>query len=277
MRCNIPIHPFDFNPKNVDAGVQPENIPVISPQLQNQPNLNRVETKTADPINQATEDVDSFMPLLFKQMDRGVKEFFSDITVPTKDGVRKLDVRVAGGDKTILFWKQLMEEDNRIKLPVMSVNMTGWQLNPERLTPASVGPYFYRSFADRDGSRMGLYPREYSVYISYTLSVWTERKRDMGYIGTQIVTRFNPIAEWTVEDEFMCGNMIATFEGGSDNSDIDVDANTLAKVRYDYNIKVEGWLPLSGRVVPTVMGQVQELAELDTREFFDIIKPSPRR
>lgn len=211
-------------------------------------------------------------------MDRGVKEFFSDIVVPTKDGVRKMEVRIAGGDKTILFWKQLMDEDNRIKLPIMSINRTSFgNLNTERHTPASVGPYFYRHFADNDGTRMVLSPREYSVYIDYTLSVWTERKRDMENILFQIQSRFNPLAEWTVEDEFMIGNIVGKLEGATDNSDLDVDANQLAKVRYDFNVKIEGWMPLPGRIVPTVLGQVQELAELDTREFFDIIKPSARR
>jgi hypothetical protein len=210
-------------------------------------------------------------------MDRGIKEFFSNIVVPTKDGVRPLDVRVAGGDKTILFWKQLMDEDNRIKLPVMSVNRTNWQFNPNRHTPAVAGPNFYMRYADQDGSRAITSPREFSVLINYTLSVWTERKRDMEYISYDIMTRFNPLAEWRVEDEFMVGNIIGKFEGANDNSDIDIDANQLAKVRYDFNIQIEGWVPLSGRVVPTVLGRVTDLEELDTREFFGIVKSKPRR
>ena len=209
-------------------------------------------------------------------MDRGVKEFFQNIDVPTKDGSRKLQVRVAGGDKTILFWKQLMENDNRIRLPVMSVNRTGERLNPARQTPASAAPYYYRHFADNDKSRAVVSPREQGFLIDYTLSVWAERKRDAENILYQIVTRFNPIAEWTVQDEFMCGNMIATYGGTTDNSDTDVGANELAKIRYDYTIQVEGWLPLSARIVPTVLGKVTELAELDTREFFEVIKFNAR-
>lgn len=245
-------------------------------QLQNQPNRNRTETIDHDPINVATEDVLDTYPDGFETIDRGVKEFFQNIDVPTKDGSRKLDVRVAGGDKTILFWKQLMETDNRIRLPVMSVNRTGLRLNTERLTPASAGPYFYRNLADRDGTRMSLCPREYSALLSYTLSVWTERKRDMEFIVRAIVPRFNPIAEWTVEDEVMRGNIIAKLENVTDNSDLDVEANQWAKVRYDFTLEVEGWMPLPERIVPTVLGKVTELAELDTREFFEIIKPNDR-
>ena len=256
----------------MSAGVRSESTPVVSSKLRNQPNLNRIETIDYDPINTATEDVEAIYPIGFKLMDRGMKEFFQNIDVPTKDGSRKLEVRVSGGDKTILYWKQLMEQDNRIRLPVMCINRTGEKLNPERQTPASVGHYYYRHFADGDKSRMVLSPREQGWLLDYTLSVWTERKRDAEQILYQIVTRFNPIAEWSVEDEFMCGNMIATFGGVSDNSDIDVGANELAKVRYDYQVQVEGWLPLSSRIVPTVLGKVTELAELDTREFFETIK-----
>jgi hypothetical protein len=273
----MPIHPFDFNPKNIDSGVRPESIPVIPVQPQNQPNVNRVIAQTADPINTATDDVDNRLPIGYHTMDRGVKDFFSDIEVPTKDGTRKLDVRIAGGDKTILFWKQLMDADNRIKLPVMSINRTSIQPNTNKLTPASSAPNFYKRFADQDGTRMTISPREYSVLISYTISVWTERKRDMEYIVFQVMPRFNPIAEWRVQDEFMSGNIIGKLDSVTDNSDIDMEANQLAKVRYDFNLQIEGWLPLPGRIVPTVLGRVQDLAELDTREFFEVVKSRPRR
>lgn len=279
MEAKIPVHPFDFSPKNLNAGVRPEPVPAVPSIPTNVPNLNRIQpaiTTASDPINTATEDVEDIFPVGFKTMDRGIKEFFQNIDVPTKDGTRPLEIRIAGGDKTILFWKQLMEEDNRIKLPVMSINRTGCKLNPERHTPASVGPYFYRKFADSDGTRMSLAPREYSVLINYSCSVWTERKRDMEHILFQIMSRFNPIAEWTVEDEYMRGNMIAKDLDVNDNSDIDVDANQLAKIRYDFNFQVEGWMPLPARLVPTILGEVHTLSELDTREVFEVIKPNFR-
>jgi hypothetical protein len=257
----------------MNAGVQPELVPVMPADVPGQPDLDRITNINDDPINLATEDVDEIFPTGYKTMDRGMKEFFSNIDVPYKDGTRKLEVRIAGGDKTILFWKQLMDEDARIKLPVMSINRQSFgKINPQRHTPASVGPYFYRRFADSDKTRMVLSPREKSVLIDYTLSVWTERKRDMEAIVYQIDTRFNPIAQWTVEDEFMRGDITAKLDNITDNSDIDIDANQLAKVRYDFNVQIEGWLPLSGRIVPTVLGQVQALSELDTGEFFEAIK-----
>ncbi len=248
----------------------------MSVKLQNQPSLSRVKTINHDPINVATDDVKSIFPVGFKTMDRGMKEFFQNIDVPTKDGTRKLVVRIAGGDKTILFWKQLMEEDNRIKLPVMSINRQSWELNTMKHTPSVSAPTFYRRFANSDGSRMELSPREYSAMITYSLSVWAERKRDMEYIMFQITSRFNPLAEWRVEDEFMTGNIIGKLTSSTDNSDIDADANKLANVRYDFTVQIEGWMPLPSRIVPTVLGQVTELAELDTLEFFEAIKSNVR-
>jgi len=258
-----------------EPAVQSQSVPVVSSQLQSQPNLNRTTAIGFDPQNVATEDVHQVLVPGFEAMDRGVKEFFSDIQVPTKDGLKPLTVRVAGGDKTILYWKQDLTT-GRVKLPICSVNRTGLRGNPERRTPAEAAPHFYRRFADSDKTRMVVSPREFSVLIDYTLSIWAERKRDMEFIIYQMITRFNPVAQWTVEDEFMVGDITATWEGTTDNSDIDIDANQLAKVRYDTEIKIEGWLPLSGRIVPTVLGRVQTLDELDTREFLGVIKSSPR-
>ena len=211
----------------------------------------------------------------FGHMDRGVKEFFSDIVIPTKDGQKPLTVRVAGGDKTILYWKQPLDT-GRVELPIMSVNRTNMSYDPSRATPAVAGDNAYIRFADKDGTRAIKFPREIPYLIDYTLSIWTHRKEDMENIIFLILSRFDPMAEWIVEDPFMCGTVLATFEGAVDNSDIDVGADEWAKVRYDVTIKVEGWLPRQGRIVPTVLGRVTALEELDTREFFGAIKSSPR-
>ena len=119
-------------------------------------------------------------------------------------------------------------------------------------------------------------PREYPVLIDYALALWAERKRDIEYITYQIITRFNPLARWVVEDEWMCGDIHATLESCTDSSDIDIDANQLAKVRYDINITIEGWLPLPGRITPTVLGRATSLEDFDTRESYGEIKTSPR-
>lgn len=271
----MPVHEFNFNPKTPEPVPTPQEVPVIPAGLENQPNTNRSIPISYDPTNVAIDDVVEIMADGFGHIDRGVKEFFSDIVVPTKDGHKPLTVRIAGGDKTILFWKQRLET-GRIELPVMSVNQTSVAYDSNRATPAIAGDRAYVRFADKDGTRAVKSPREIPYLIDYTLSIWAHRKRDMGNILFQILSRFDPMAEWVIEDEFMRGTVLATFEGSTNNSDIDIGADEWAKVRHDVSIKVEGWLPRPGRVVPTVLGRVTALEELDTREFFGAIKTSPR-
>lgn len=262
----MPVYDFSFAPKMGDG--LPESQPIVPNLVPNQPNAN-----TPDPLTDTTntlvgETQDDILVPGMKTMDRGVKEFFKDLQVPTKDGVKSVVVRLAGGDKTILFWKQELET-GRVELPVMSINCTGWQFNPNKFSPAHMPAYKF--LADRNGSKMGVMPREYPLLANYTLSVWAEKRRDLEYIVWQVVTRFNPVAEWTVQDEFMRGNIYATMEGVSNNTDIDVNANELSKVRADINIKIEGWMPLPAKYVPTVLGQIQTVNEI-TGEFLEIFR-----
>jgi hypothetical protein len=248
----------------------PEPIPVIAPIVPNVPNLARVDTKTFDNEKTSTTDVAPVLPTGFDTQDRGVKEYFSGIVVPTRDGMKPLTVRVAGGDKTILFWKQDLTS-GRIQLPVMSVNRGGWRFNPMKFSHPSMPAY--RRFADRDGTRMVITPREWPCLIDYTLSIWTERKEDIEYVQYQIVTRFHPLAEYSVQDEFMSGLVQAKLNSVTDVSDKDTAPDSLAKVKYDIGITIEGWLWLPGRVVPTVLGNVQVLQEA-SGEVFGGINPN---
>ena len=256
------LHTFDFTAKSNKTGVTPERAPLITPRLPQQPDLEEKDELVNSDVNlNQPEDVRSVLVRGFHAMDEGMKRYFEKLQVPTKDATRALTVRVAGGDKTFLIWAQEVRA-GRIKLPVLSINRTGWRFNPEKFSPPHIE--MARRFANNDGSRMILTYRPWPALLDYTLSFWTERKRDIEYIMHQILIRFNPLGEIRIEDESgLRGNAQIRLGDSSDNSDIDVGAEDLAKVRYDVNVTLEGWLPLPDKILPTALGKVTSLHEFD--------------
>jgi hypothetical protein len=235
----------------------------ILPQLVNHPDLNVIPQKFEDPINKDTLDVRNNIQAGFFYQDKAILNYFQDLVIPTLDATKKVDVRLAGGDRTILFWKQQYgSESGRIQLPVISINRTAIARDETRFSPAYVPVYNY--FADRDGTRMVRLFREWPCNIEYQLSIWAERKRDLEYIAYLIITRFNPLAEWIVEDPQLAGRAQAKFGGFNITTDIDAAADKQAFQRADINITVMGWLPLPTYIItPTVLGKVATLNEDD--------------
>ena len=270
----MPIYDFTFLPKTnrpTGIGAVPERAPLITPTLPEQPDETKPNDLLATDLNiNRPEVIKETLERGFWSMDGGVKRYFEQIQVPTADSTRPLTVRVAGGDKTFLIWTQDLRS-GRIKLPVLSVNRTAWRFNAQKFSP----PYhsMTRKMACTDGSRIVLTYRPWPCLIDYTLSFWTERKRDMEYIMQQVLIRFNPLAEFTVQDEGgLVGNVQMRLGECTDNSDIDIGAEDLAKVRYDVNITIEGWLPLPEKVLPTVLGKVMTLHEQDGK-FLETFLP----
>jgi hypothetical protein len=258
------IHDFTFSPlqSGKTSSPSPERAPAITVALPTQPDVvKQDELINSDTNLNQPEDVKAVLVRGFYSMDLGIKRYFENIQVPTQDSVRPLTVRISGGDKTFLQWKQELRA-GRIKLPVMGINRTGWRFNVEKFSPPHIN--MTRRFVQNDGSRIALIYRPWPALIDYTLSVWTERKRDMEYIIHQILPRFNPLAEFRVEDEGgLKGNVQLRFGDSTDNSDIDIGAEELAKVRYDITVTMEGWLPLPEKILPTALGKVMSLHEIN--------------
>lgn len=254
------VYEFVFSDPQQNRNLNPERAPLITPALPQQPELEEKDELLNNDINlNQPEDVRSVLTRGFYAMDAGIKKYFEDIQVPTKDNVRPLTVRIAGGDKTFLQWSQDLTA-GRIALPVMSINRSSWRFNADKFSP----PYINmgRRFVNVDGSRMALTYRPWPALIDYTLSVWAERKRDIENIAYQIQTRFNPLAEFRIEDESgLRGYVQLRFGDVTDNSDIDIGAEELPKVRYDFGITMEGWLPLPEKILPTTLGKAVSLHE----------------
>jgi hypothetical protein len=207
----------------------------------------------------------------FRTMDEGMKRFLTGINIPTKDGMKKVEARIAGGDKSVLRWIQdYLKDGGRPKLPVISINRTGAEWNPQKFSPA-YHPMRMR-FLDSDGSRIKFVYRPQPYMIEYQISIWAERKRDAEYIQYDIMTRFNPLAVIEVGDEHINGPLTLSFNGMTDSSDIEMGADDVPKIRYDISISAEGWLPIpTSKIVPSVLGRVTTLNDEDTGDILESI------
>lgn len=267
----MPIHQFDFddinNPRKMtDQRFDPRS---RTEDVERRPNPTTLpvahEAKPRDDILferqnvNMPEEIHEILPQGYRTMDRGIKNYFSGIQVPTRDSVRLMGVRVSGGDKPYLVWAQDLKR-GRVQLPVMAIKRESDEHNPMKFNPAHFH-YMSKRFLDPDGTRVALAYRPVPSLISYTLSVWAEHKRDLEYIFYQVRARFNPVASFMVEDEHLRGEVFMKYNGMTVAVDDEVPADQRQNKRYDYSITMEGWLPLPEKVVPTVLGRVTSFRE----------------
>jgi hypothetical protein len=210
-------------------------------------------------------DINEFLPQGYRTMDRGIKNYFSGIPVPTKDGYRIMEVRISGGDKPYLIWAQDLVR-GRVQLPIMSIKREGDEHYPPKFSPAHTH-YMSKRFVDTEGTKVALAYRPISSLINYSLSVWAEHKRDLEFIHYQIRTRFNPVAEFMVEDEHLRGSVFLKYNGMTVAVDDELPADQRANKRYEYAISMEGWMPLPEKIVSTILGRVFTLREQANPEY----------
>ena len=251
------IYTFDFIPRTNSPPGAMEAKPLFIP-LSQLPDKTGHKHLPFNKINIGTDDTRNILPMGFQTMDEGIKQWLSDIVVPTKDGQKKVTVRVPRSDRTVLIWQQELKE-GRIRLPVISVHRNSETFHAEKFSP----PYhrMRRMFADKAGTRLALIYRPRHYLLEYQITAWTEFKQDAEYIKYQMLTRFSPLAEIHIADEYLQGNLIMKFGSATDNSEIEAAKNTLAKVRYDFTLSAEGWLPLPEKLTPAILGKVQVLQD----------------
>lgn len=268
-----PIYEFDFSndpqairnltdmkfdprsPTREDVEPRPK-IPTLPPAMDAKPRDDLwFERQNVD----IAEEIREVLPQGYRTMDRGIKNYFAGIQIPTKDDVRLMQVRITGGDKPYLVWAQDLRR-GRVLLPVMAIKREDEEDNPMKFSPAHFH-YMSKRFLDPSGTRVALTFRPVPSLIKYTLSVWAEHKRDLSYALYQIRTRFNPVAEFMVEDEHLRGSVFMKYNGMTSVIDDEVPADQRANKRYDFSITMEGWLPLPEKVVPTILGRVTTLRE----------------
>lgn len=203
-------------------------------------------------------DVEEFLIPGFHALDGAMKMYWSGIRVPTKDSYRFCRIKIAGGDKTLLIWRDDLA-NGRARLPVGSLNQTKAEFLKERFSP----PYLSMAirYPSKRGDRAVLVYRPVPWLVDYTLSVWTEFKRDAEYIRYQVLTRFNPVAVFKMFDGHLQGDVTLRFGGMNDQSEKDLQFDQNRLIKFDYTMSAEAWLPLPERLVPTVLGHVLSIKD----------------
>jgi hypothetical protein len=115
--------------------------------------------------------------------------------------------------------------------------------------------------------RVALVRRPVPYLVKYILTVWSAWKRDADYALYQILSRFNPLAEFVMCDQHLQGSVQLRFEGSADTSEKEAGFDQKAKTRYEFSMTAEAWLPLPETIVPTVLGHASVIREATTREI----------
>lgn len=202
----------------------------------------------------------------FRALDEAVKNYFSGIRVPTKDNYRFMRVKIAGGDKSILIWSDDLKE-GRVQLPVAAVSRDSADWNADKFSP-QYHPLGHR-FVNSAGTKVAKFYRPVPYLVKYSMTIWSQSKRDAEFISYQILPRFNPLAEFVMYDSAISGSVQLRFDGMTDASDKETGFDQVANVRYDLSFTAEAWLPLPEKIVPTVLGNVATIREA-TGEIFQV-------
>lgn len=223
---------------------------------------------TGDNLQTYPSHNEEYVMQAFKSLDEGIKLYFSSIRVPTKDSYRLMRTKIAGGDKSLLVWTDEINEGKAI-LPVASISRDSESFDANRFSP----PYapMNKRFLSSRGDMVALIYRPIPYTVDYSMSVWAERKRDIGYIQYQIMTRFNPCAQFRISDGKMAGNVLLKELTSTDVSEKEVGYNQYASVRYDFTFKAEAWLPIPEKIVKTVLGQLSTIKEQVSDVFYDFL------
>ena len=275
------IHSFDFDNGVIADGKKLTSIqfdPMHGDEIERQPQIaqsfgeytRKTKLWFEDQNIDGTTEIREILPQGLRTMDRGIKNYFSGIKVPTAGGVKLMGVRISGGDKPYLTWAQDLKR-GRVTLPVMAIKREGDEPFPEKYSPAHYH-YMNKRFLGPEMTHISLGYRPLPLKINYTLSVWAEHRRDLEYIFYQVRTRFHPTAAFYVEDEHMRAELIMHYNGMSSAVDDETPPDQRQNKRYDYNIMMEGYLPLPNRVVPSILGKVTTLKDGGERFFGDVLQ-----
>jgi len=199
------------------------------------------------------------IPVAFHSLERSLKHYFSDIPVPAKDHVRFMQVRIAGGKRAVLLWNQPLRE-GQAHLPVASLSGgKSFEFNKEKYSL----PYYPMTIRNLNDSRNKVAKvfRPWPVLVDYTLTILAKHKRDLGYIQSHILPRFNPYAALMMSDGRIQGEVQLYYKGAAVTTEEEVGFDSDEMVSWEISFQADAWLPLPEVITPTVRGTVSVLKE----------------
>lgn len=258
----MPVHGFGGDPIQGPNPAERASLPHGAPELPGARQTSHVQggrtTIDGSDFMAYSSHLEEFLHPGFRSLDDAMKNYWSGIRVPTKNSYRFMRVKIAGGDKSLLVWADDIKE-GRARLPLASLDRTGHEFNPEKFSP----PYHAMTarYVSTRGNLAAKVYRPVPFLVEYKLTIWAEHKRDAEYILFQVLTRFNPLAEFRMYDGKLEGNVQLRFGGSQDASDKESGYDQQANVRYEVTATAEAWLPLPEKIIPTVLGRVTVLKE----------------
>jgi hypothetical protein len=145
------------------------------------------------------------------------------------------------------------QKEGKTVFPVASLSGgTDYEFNPSKFSPSYL-PMSLR-YLNNNKSLVSKIFRPVPITVSYKLTIYTEHKRDMGYIKTQILRRFNPYAEIWVNDGRLQGSVQLISSGMTDITELEVPFDQDEMKASELSFKAESWIPLPELEVPTVRG-----------------------
>jgi hypothetical protein len=211
-----------------------------------------------DPLGTQPEYAEEFLMPGFRALDEAMKTYWSGIRIPTKDSYRFMRIKVAGGDKSVLIWRDQLK-DGRVKFPVASISRISHEFNPYKFSSPAL--FMARRYTSSRMDRVALIRRPVPFLVKYTLTIWASWKNDADHAAAQIATRFNPLAEFVMSDHHLRGSVQLRYEGWADTSEKEAGFDQKANTRYEFSMTAEAWLPLPELVVPTILGHVNTVRE----------------
>lgn len=237
------------------AGPTPSQFPPGAAQLGD---LQGGMTDLVTPAQVGPAEVQEFLVPGLRALDEAMKLYWSGIRIPTKDSYRFMRVKIAGGNKSLMIWTDDLQ-NGRARLPVASLNQGKLDFNKDKYSPAYL-PMAQR-FLTRAGDRAVAVYRPVPVLVDYTMTIWSEFKRDAGYALHQIITRFHSLAEFRMSDGHLVGNVQLRYGGATPTGEVKTNFDQEANVKYDVSMTAEAWLPLPVKAMPTVLGHIRAIRE----------------